>query len=78
MYFDFKIIECADGIEIIDRRQKTYYSQITPCEMVEYMEMDVQLAIIERIERKARAEVEHRRKLARNPLWRLACICGLV
>jgi hypothetical protein len=35
MYFDFKIIECADGIEIIDRRQKTYYSQITPCEMVE-------------------------------------------
>lgn len=56
MYFDFKIIECADGIEIIDRRQKTYYSQITPCEMVEYMEMDVQLAIIERIERKARAE----------------------
>ena len=78
MYFDFKIIECADGIEIIDRRQKTYYSQITPCEMVEYMEMDVQLAIIERIERKARAEVEHRRKLARNSLWRLACICGLV
>ena len=56
MDFDFKIIECADGIEIIDRRQKTYYSQITPCEMVEYMEMDVQLAIIERIERKARAE----------------------
>ena len=56
MYFDFKIIECADGIEIIDRREKTYYSQITPCEMVEYMEMDVQLAIIERIERKARAE----------------------
>ena len=56
MYFDFKIIESADGIEIIDRRQKTYYSQITPCEMVEYMEMDVQLAIIERIERKARAE----------------------
>ena len=56
MYFDFKIIECADGIEIIDRRQKTDYSQITPCEMVEYMEMDVQLAIIERIERKARAE----------------------
>ena len=56
MYFDFKIIECADGIEIIDRRQKTYYSQITPSEMVEYMEMDVQLAIIERIERKARAE----------------------
>ena len=49
MYFDFKIIECADGIEIIDRRQKTYYSQITPCEMVEYMEMDVQLAIIEMI-----------------------------
>ncbi|RKJ61107.1 hypothetical protein [Roseburia sp. 1XD42-69] len=78
MYFDFKIIECADGIEIIDRRQKTYYSQITPCEMVEYMEMDVQLAIIDRMKRRERATIEHKRKLARNPLWRLACICGLV
>ena len=62
MYFDFKIIE------IIDRRQKTYYSQITPCEMVEYMEMDVQLAIIDRMKRRERATIEHKRKLARNPL----------
>ena len=68
MYFDFKIIECADGIEIIHRRQKTYYSQITPCEMVEYMEMDVQLAIIDRMKRRERATIEHKRKLARNPL----------
>lgn len=76
MYFDFRIIECANGVEIIDMRQKTYYHQLTPCDMVEYLEMDNQLAVIDRMERKARAE--RKRKLARNPLWRLACLCGLV
>lgn len=76
MYFDFRIIECANGVEIIDMRQKTYYHQLTPCEMVEYLEMDNQLAVIDRMKRKARAE--RKRKLARNPLWRLACLCGLV
>lgn len=76
MYFDFRIIECANGVEIIDMRQKTYYHQLTPCEMVEYLEMDNQLEFMDRVERKARAE--RKRKLARNPLWRLACLCGLV
>lgn len=76
MYFDFRIIECANGVEIIDMRQKTYYHQLTPCEMVEYLEIDNQLEFMDRVERKARAE--RKRKLARNPLWRLACLCGLV
>lgn len=78
MCFNFRIIDIADGNQIIDRRLKTPYSALTPLQMVEYIEMDVQLAIMDMMERKAGAEAERRRKMARNPLWRLACFCGLV
>lgn len=78
MCFDFRIIMCVDGTEIIDRGLKTPHKLLTPLQMVEYLEMDNRLAYMDRVERKARAEAERRRKLARNPLWRLACLCGLV
>ena len=78
MYFEFRIIVCAGGVEIIDRKQNTFYHQLTPYEMVEYLEMDNQLEFMDRMERKAKAGVERQRKLVRNPLWRLACLCGLV
>lgn len=54
MFFDFRIIVCADGMEIIDRRQKTYYCQLTPSQMVEYIEMEIQLAILDELERNRR------------------------
>ena len=76
--FDFRIIETSDGNQIIDRNLKTPYNALTPCQMVEYMEMDNQLAIMDRIERKARKNMEHMRKVARNPFYRLACMCGLI
>ena len=76
--FGFRIIETADGNQIIDTRITTPYSVLTPLQMMEYVEIDVQLSLMARMERKARAEAERRRKLARNPLYRIACICGLV
>jgi hypothetical protein len=76
MYFDFGIVVCPDGTEIIDRKQRTFYHQLTPTQMVEYIEMDVQLELMDRLERKARGETECRPKLANNPLWKLACLCG--
>ena len=76
--FDFRIITCADGTEIVDRTLKTPYNALTPLQMVEYMEMDAQIAIADRLERKERAETEHKRKISRNLLYRLACLCGLV
>ncbi len=54
MYFDFRIIVCADGMEIIDRRMKTYYCQLTSSQMVEYIEMEIQLAILDELERNRR------------------------
>lgn len=76
--FDFKIIVCADGLEIIDRRQKTPYKALTPLQMAEYIEMDVQLAIMDKMERIAKEEAERKRKFVRNPIYKLACLCGLV
>lgn len=76
--FGFRIIETADGNQIIDTRITTPYSALTPLQMMEYVEMDVQLSLMARMERKAKAEAERRRKLTRNPLYRIACICGLV
>ena len=76
--FGFRIIETADGNQIIDTRVTTPYSILTPVQMVEYMEVDAQLSLMVRMKRKTKAEAEQRRKLTRNPLYRIACMCGLV
>ena len=72
--FNFRIISCADGIEIIDTTLKTPYDSLTSLQMVEYMEIDSHMAIMERIERKQRRQQE----TARSPLWKLACFCGIL
>lgn len=76
--FDFRIIEMQDGNQIIDRNLKTPYNALTTVQMVEYIEVDIQLTIADRMKRKTQREAERRRKLARNPFIRFACFCGLV
>ena len=76
--FNFRIIDTPDGNQIIDRNLKTPYNALTPLQMVEYLEMDNRLAYMDRMERKARAEAERRRKIARNLIYKIACLCGLV
>ena len=76
--FDFRIIETEDGNQIIDSSLKTPYDSLTPLQMLEYMEMDNRLTYMDRIKQKAEKETERQRKLARNPLYRIACLCGLV
>lgn len=61
--FDFGIITCADGLKLIDRNSKMLYKALTPLQMVEYLEKDNRLAYMDRIERKARTEAEHKRKI---------------
>ena len=39
--FNFRIIDTADGNQIIDRQLKTPHTALTPVQMVEYTEMDV-------------------------------------
>ncbi len=76
--FDFRIIDIEDGNQIIDRNLKTPYNALTPTQMVEYMEMDVQLTIMDRQKRKIQREADRRWKIARNPLYVLACMCGMI
>ncbi len=76
--FNFRIIDTADGNQVIDRNLKTPYNALTPTQMVEYMEIDAQLSFMDKMERKQKAEEDHKRKVARNPFYRLACMCGLV
>ena len=76
--FNFRIIDIADGNQVIDRNLKTPYNALTSLQMVQYVEMDIQLAIMDRLERKAKSDADRKRKLAKNPLWKIACFCGLV
>lgn len=73
--FSFRLISTPDGNQIIDTTLKTPYESLTALQMLEYMEIDNQLS---RMERKQRREAEKQRKQARNPLWKLACFCGIV
>lgn len=52
--FDFRIINTADGNQIIDRQLKTPYSSLTPVQMLEYAEKEDRLAYMDRLEKKAR------------------------
>lgn len=73
MCFNFRIIDIADGNQIIDRRLKTPYSALTPLQMVEYIEMDVQLAIMDMMERKAKEETGRKRLVSvRNQIYKIA------
>jgi len=76
--FDFRVFNTADGNQVIDRSLKTLCNTLTPLQMVGYLEIDSQLAYMDRLGRKARAEAEHRRKISSNPLYRLAHLCRVI
>ena len=76
--FDFRLINTPDGNQIIDFTLKTPYSSITPLQMVEYMEMDNQLAYMERMERKQEREAERKQKFTYKFIHKVACACGIM
>lgn len=76
--FGFRIITLSNGDQVIDRTLKTPYDSLALVEMIEYIEMDKQMAIMDSIRKRQQKEEKRRQKLERNPLWRFACFCGLV
>ena len=76
--FNFRIVELEDGNQIINRNLKTPYNALTPLQMVEYMEMDNQLAYMERMEKKQAREAECKRKLTYRFIHKVACACGIM
>lgn len=75
--FNFRIINLSNGNQVIRRDLKTPYDALTPIQMVEYTNMEVQLYIADRQKKKFLKEADRKRKLM-SPLYRLACFCGLV
>ena len=51
--FNFRIINTADGNQIIDRKHTTSYEELTPLQMVEYMELEARLYHMDRIRKKS-------------------------
>lgn len=76
--FEFRIINLPNGTQIIDTTLKTPYDALTPLQMVEYTEVDIQIAVMDRMEHKRKLEEQRNRKFARNPFYRMACFCGMV
>ena len=76
--FNFRIINTADGNQIIDTTLKTPYSSLTPLQMVEYIEVDNRLAYMERMERKQKREAERQRKFTYRCMHKVACMCGIM
>ena len=76
--FNFRIINTPDGNQIIDTTLKTPYSSLTPIQMEEYIEMDNQLAYMERMERKQQREAERKRKFTYKLFHKVACACGIM
>ena len=76
--FNFRIINTADGNQIIDRTLKTSYEDLTAMQMLEYTELDNQMLFMDRMERKQKQKAEHMRKIAKNPVYKVACIIGLM
>lgn len=75
--FNFRLINLPDGNQIIDRNLKTPYEALTPEDMIEYIEVDKRLAVMDRMKKKQEKEAQRKRKLERNPFFRMACMCGL-
>ena len=76
--FNFRIITCPDGTDIIDPSLKTPYSSLTPLQMMEYTEMDRHLAVSDRLKRKAARKEMNSKKRRNNPIYKLANMCGLL
>jgi len=77
--FNFRIINLADGNQVIDSNLKTPYESLTVIQMEEYIEVDCQLASMEKQRRKQQRETaEQKRRLVKNSLYRLACMFGIV
>ena len=76
--FNFRIINTPDGNQIIDETLKTPYTALNPMQMVEYTEVDNNLAYMRRLERQKRREAERQRKFTYKLFHKVACVCGIM
>lgn len=71
--FEFRIINLADGTQIIDETLKTSYDSLTALQMEEYIEVSNSLTYIKRMNRK-----DKNISKKRNILYKFASACGII
>ena len=76
--FNFRIINTPDGNQIIDETLKTPYAALNPVQMVEYTEVDNNLAYMRRLERQKRRETERKQKFTYRFMHKVAYMCGIM
>lgn len=52
--FNFRIIKCSNGIEVIDNTLSTPYSALTPMQMIDYINVENSLYSMNRAVKKAK------------------------
>lgn len=72
--FGFRIINMPDGSQVIDETLKTPYDALTPCEMIEYVEIENQLENIRKIKKR---EQKRQKKTHKNLFYRIACLYSI-
>lgn len=78
MEFGFAIIICDDNTEIIDRRISTAFCDLSPEQMIDYMEVETTLYQFDRDKQRKRKQILLRKKIMKNPFYKFVYMCGLV
>ena len=76
--FEFRIIDTADGNQVIDNTLKTPYSSLTLEQFQEYVEVSKCVEVLELLKIKERREAERKQKFVYKILHKVACVCGIM
>lgn len=76
--FNFRIVEQPDGSQVIDSKVKTPIDSLTYDMQEEYMEVNNQLAISERMKREENRKLDQKKRFEHNLLYKVACFCGII
>ena len=71
--FNFRLINLANGNQVIDKSLKTPYASLTPLQMIEYIEIDNKMAYIESIERKKIREIKSNQNFIFRLIHKIVC-----
>lgn len=71
--FNFRLINLANGNQVIDKSLKTPYASLTPLQMIEYIEIDNKMAYIESIERKKIREIKNNQNFIFRLIHKIVC-----
>ena len=77
MDFNFRIITTQSGTKIIDRTLITPYNSLNQSEKLEYI-IQERILIDADILAKAKAKKFQRSQRVKNPLYKIALLCGIV